>query len=270
MVRTVAVEVDAHGVAGEGGGKLGRGHNEGASEREGIGRIENVAAIDGDAGSSGEAGDGAGDEGVEAIDVVKGEDVVVESCGEEVVFAGRRALEGRGGWVNESPDCAGEGGLSCCDWAGWGKEGVWPGGGERGERADEWSGEGGALGEGGWGGGWGGGGGGVGGGGGGGGGGCGEEGPGVGGRESGSQGVEESGRRRGWVLPGIDEVLGGGGDFEEFVVFVGEVEEDGLRAAGVAAPADAGEDFAGRHLGISGVSGEHCEGAVHGVAADEE
>jgi hypothetical protein len=72
------------------------------------------------------------------------------------------------------------------------------------------------------------------------------------------------------VLPGIDEVLGGGGDFDQFVVGVGEVEEEGLRAARVAAPADAGEDFAGRHLGIAGVSDEHGEGAVDGVAAGEE
>ena len=64
--------------------------------------------------------------------------------------------------------------------------------------------------------------------------------------------------------------MGVGGDFEEFVLFIGEMKEDGVGASWVAAPADAGEDFAARGLGIAGVSGQHIQGAVDGVAAGED
>jgi hypothetical protein len=61
-----------------------------------------------------------------------------------------------------------------------------------------------------------------------------------------------------------------GGDFDDLVIFVGEVEEDGLRAARVACGADAGEDLAGGEIAEAGAGGEHGDGAVEGMATGEE
>jgi hypothetical protein len=86
VMRADAIEVNAHGIVGEGDGDLGRSDDDGTRERERFWLVENVAAINGDTGSSGEPCDGAGDEGTELVDVIEGEDVVVEGGGEEVVF----------------------------------------------------------------------------------------------------------------------------------------------------------------------------------------
>jgi hypothetical protein len=107
VVRPDAVEVNAHGVVGEGDGDLGRGHDDGTGERERFGVVENIAAIDGDTGSRGESCDGAGDVGMELVDVIEGQDVVMEGAGEEVVFIGGSGEERRAGRVNEGADCAG-------------------------------------------------------------------------------------------------------------------------------------------------------------------
>lgn len=64
--------------------------------------------------------------------------------------------------------------------------------------------------------------------------------------------------------------MASGSDFDHFVVAAGEMEEDGLPIEAVAAPAEAGEDFANRKFGVAGVGREHLEGAVHGMAAGPE
>jgi hypothetical protein len=60
------------------------------------------------------------------------------------------------------------------------------------------------------------------------------------------------------------------GYFNRLVIFVGEVEEDGLRAAGVAGESDAGEDLAGGEVAEARAGSEHGDGAVECVAAGED
>jgi len=116
----------------------------GRARGEGLGFVVDVAAMNGEAGPLRKAGDGAGDIGMKLVDVVVEEDMVVESIGEEVVFVGRGAGDGRAGGVDESAEYAGEGGFACCDGAGEGEHGIGSGGTERGEEPDESSGKSGA------------------------------------------------------------------------------------------------------------------------------
>src|ERR1039457_2476876 len=83
-------------------------------------------------------------------------------------------------------------------------------------------------------------------------------------------GVRESGSQGAWEVGGAPGVMAARGDFEGLVVFVGEVEEDGCWAAGVAGGSDAGEDLAGGEFAEAGAGGEQGDGAVEGVEAGED
>jgi hypothetical protein len=63
---------------------------------------------------------------------------------------------------------------------------------------------------------------------------------------------------------------GFGGDFEDVVVGVSEVEEDGVRGARRAGVFEAGEDLGGGEWGVAGVGGEDGDGGIEGVAAGVE
>lgn len=253
-----------NGIRGEGAMGGGSGDDDGPGEREHLRFVENITAADGEAGSGGEAGERIVEAAGHVGDIVEGQNVSVERGIEKLAQVGGRLQQRRRGRIDDGAQNAGDGGFAAAGRATEHEDGIGRRGAERGEEphddamkrgavdAEEWfellAERGGGA-------------------------------DGVGQRNGGRAGEEaeagKSGSRGAPARicdgkgPALD-VVAVGGNFDELVIFVGEMEEDGLRAARVAGGADAGEDLAGGEIAEAGAGGKHCDGAFEGVATGKE
>src|SRR5208283_5288814 len=69
---------------------------------------------------------------------------------------------------------------------------------------------------------------------------------------------------------GADDVMTVGRDFDELLIGVGEMEEDGLGGAAISTGTDAGEDFADGEVAVGGARFERADGGLHGLLAGED
>jgi len=230
-------QVDVNGVRGEGPVSGRCGDDDRAGDRDGFSVVDDASRGNGDCGSGGEARDGFGDFFAERGDMVEDDDAVSKSVTVELSRGSGDGWES-GGWIDDVAESAGQRCFTAAFWAGDDQRGIRTGGAE-----------------------------------------CCQE-PilgGLKGRFGEMEDVAEvfdGGERRvdgmrEWArVDALEEmavVVGTdlatlGGDFEDVMGGIGQIEENGVGVAGIAAVADAGEDFDRGRARLVGVGGEHTDG----------